>query len=451
VIRDFGRAELGVTGPDGSFDLDVDSNPVFLVASLEHGEIGVDAWGDRFFRSILQVRPLDRMLAPAELGSDDSDGDGIPDAVIRGFEGDDLVALLNGDTKEDAYVERAWWLQCYHHALRMIRFAGATLQDFGIGPEYLPLLPLRIHPTTLDGVQSYAGPGPASDGFATVISSTTMNVRKDDDGFWVSEEVLPTALLHEVAHHVIHHVTGYGEVELTGVEEGVADALVGYSTGRREIGYLSLTRPGGAGFRLGEDDSFREPGRADVGNAFWRMRESLLLSGGASDWNEDAAAGILFQWLAWNRVRERDDLVFDLSDLLIEELLAADAILYGPEGTMRHGDSHEKAIIDAFRGARFFDAPFVRGDSNVDERVNLSDAVTTLNFLFGGETSLHVCKNAMDADSSGNVDLTDAVVTLNHLFLGGLPPRSPFPECGLHADPPGHGGNLGCFDYTCPR
>ena len=72
---------------------------------------------------------------------------------------------------------------------------------------------------------------------------------------------------------------------------------------------------------------------------------------------------------------------------------------------------------------------FVRGDSNADGNVNLTDAVFTLNHLFlsGLEPS---CLDATDTNDTGKVDLTDAIYTLNHLFLGGPAPEQPFPTCG---------------------
>ncbi len=74
---------------------------------------------------------------------------------------------------------------------------------------------------------------------------------------------------------------------------------------------------------------------------------------------------------------------------------------------------------------------FRRGDSNSDGRVDLSDAIFTLNYLFlGGEGP--GCLDAADSDDSGSVDITDAIATLNYLFLGGPAPPDPGPaECGL--------------------
>jgi len=278
------------------------------------------------------------------------------------------------------------------------------------------------------------------------------------DQDWILEDSVPTVLRHEVGHHVLRHLTGYGEVELEGIEDGLADALVGYTTGLCQIGYREPGQPSPIGFCLGEQDAFRTPARADVGNAFWRLRE-LLAEEARRDPDpeddplhpKDMALGILLHWLAMNRVPARDQRVFDLSDDLLDQLLEVDRMLYGENGFIRPDKSHEELVVDAFRGRRLFDAPFVRGDSNVDRKVDISDAVSTLNFLFGGKGVTHICKNAMDADDSGDINVTDPILILNHLFRGGSPPPAPYPSCGLDPDPPGDPRNLGCFDFTCPR
>jgi hypothetical protein len=74
---------------------------------------------------------------------------------------------------------------------------------------------------------------------------------------------------------------------------------------------------------------------------------------------------------------------------------------------------------------------FRRGDSNADGVLNLSDAISTLNFLFQGRPSEPACPDASDADDNGSVSLTDAVYTVNHLFMSGAPPPAPGAEaCG---------------------
>ena len=73
--------------------------------------------------------------------------------------------------------------------------------------------------------------------------------------------------------------------------------------------------------------------------------------------------------------------------------------------------------------------PFVRGNANLDDEVDLADAVFTLNHLFLGGPLL--CRDAMDADDDGTLTLTDPVYVLQFLFRGGSAPSAPFPTAGF--------------------
>ncbi|MGQ9591777.1 MAG: hypothetical protein ACUVYA_15955 [Planctomycetota bacterium] len=61
--------------------------------------------------------------------------------------------------------------------------------------------------------------------------------------------------------------------------------------------------------------------------------------------------------------------------------------------------------------------PFIRGDSNRDGRVDVSDPVHTLRWLFlaGAEPA---CADAADANDDGAIDVSDPIAVLGHLFLG---------------------------------
>lgn len=87
---------------------------------------------------------------------------------------------------------------------------------------------------------------------------------------------------------------------------------------------------------------------------------------------------------------------------------------------------------------------FLRGDSNEDGRLDLSDGVRTLSFLFAGSVSLR-CHDAADSNDSGGLDVSDAIHTFSYLFGGGLPPPLPGPRfCG--ADPTTD--LLDCAEYS---
>lgn len=72
---------------------------------------------------------------------------------------------------------------------------------------------------------------------------------------------------------------------------------------------------------------------------------------------------------------------------------------------------------------------FLRGDHDVSGRVDFSDSIGLMRFLFLGDGAA-LCLDASDADNSGEADISDAVRILTFLFLGGCL-ASPGPEiCG---------------------
>jgi hypothetical protein len=70
---------------------------------------------------------------------------------------------------------------------------------------------------------------------------------------------------------------------------------------------------------------------------------------------------------------------------------------------------------------------FIRGDADGNCGVEITDAVFTLNFLFGGGRT-PPCLDAADADDGGSIDITDPVFSLNYLFLGSREPPAPGPH-----------------------
>jgi hypothetical protein len=82
------------------------------------------------------------------------------------------------------------------------------------------------------------------------------------------------------------------------------------------------------------------------------------------------------------------------------------------------------------------DTGFIRGDSNDDGAVDLSDASFILSTLFTSSDGPGIsCADSADTDDDGVINLTDAVRLLNFLFRGGEPPAPPFQVCG--GDPTG--------------
>ena len=105
-------------------------------------------------------------------------------------------------------------------------------------------------------------------------------------------------------------------------------------------------------------------------------------------------------------------------------------------------DADGDGVGDVCEDAR---VTFRRGDADQNARIELTDGVFVLNFLFlGGREP--TCREAADADDNGALELTDGVFVLNFLFLGGPPPRAPGPTaCG--PDPDGS-RDAGCESYT---
>ncbi len=87
---------------------------------------------------------------------------------------------------------------------------------------------------------------------------------------------------------------------------------------------------------------------------------------------------------------------------------------------------------------------FLRGDANQDGRINISDPLATLRYLF---SDLRVpCVAALDVSDDGAVQIADAISLLMYLFLSGPSPSAPFPECGYVAKPP---PGLSCDQEPC--
>jgi len=88
---------------------------------------------------------------------------------------------------------------------------------------------------------------------------------------------------------------------------------------------------------------------------------------------------------------------------------------------------------------------FIRGDTDADGEVNLTDAVTVLNALFRGSPAEPPCIDAADANADQDINISDAVYTLQYLFAGAKAPPEPFPGCGIPLD------GLGCRCYPSCR
>ncbi len=79
--------------------------------------------------------------------------------------------------------------------------------------------------------------------------------------------------------------------------------------------------------------------------------------------------------------------------------------------------------------------PFQRGNSNDDLKLNIADAIYTINWRFQNPAGpAPACEDAADANDDGVVDITDAAVTLGNLFMNEPLPTDAsnfFPACAI--------------------
>ena len=81
--------------------------------------------------------------------------------------------------------------------------------------------------------------------------------------------------------------------------------------------------------------------------------------------------------------------------------------------------------------------PFVRGEANADNNLDIADAICVLGYLFGSandscKDTVAQCLDAADANDDGVVNIADPISLLSHLFVpDSPPPLEPFPDCGL--------------------
>lgn len=87
---------------------------------------------------------------------------------------------------------------------------------------------------------------------------------------------------------------------------------------------------------------------------------------------------------------------------------------------------------------------FIRGDANDDGKVDVSDSIYSLMYLFGGGDA-PPCLAAADSNDDAQVDISDPIFTLGFLFHGTAAPPAPYPGAG---EDPKLG--LGCRESPFP-
>src|SRR6266850_850628 len=79
--------------------------------------------------------------------------------------------------------------------------------------------------------------------------------------------------------------------------------------------------------------------------------------------------------------------------------------------------------------------PFVRGDADGSQAIDITDGITIFGFLFLSNPTRLDCPSAADANGEGTLDISDGVYLLGFLFLGGTAPPAPYPACGTDPNP----------------
>lgn len=90
----------------------------------------------------------------------------------------------------------------------------------------------------------------------------------------------------------------------------------------------------------------------------------------------------------------------------------------------------------AMNGVVHVQQRFLRGDATGEGKVNVLDAVEALSFLFRS-LGRRPCEDALDANDDGRLDLSDPVFLLGFLFLRKAPLPRPYPFEGVDASDDG--------------
>jgi len=142
---------------------------------------------------------------------------------------------------------------------------------------------------------------------------------------------------------------------------------------------------------------------------------------------------------------------FDASGFLIDRAEAGDS--EGPTLSVSVPGIHSIEIVGR-SGTSFDDLKFNpisravlfrRGDSNGDEKHDLTDAVTILGCLFLGSPCMD-CPPSRDVNDDGLLNIVDPIFLLQWLFLDGAAPPPPLELCGVD-----HTADRldKCVDSTC--
>ncbi len=92
-------------------------------------------------------------------------------------------------------------------------------------------------------------------------------------------------------------------------------------------------------------------------------------------------------------------------------------------------------------------AEFQRGEVDGVRGISLTDAVQIIHFLVAGFRPWFQCQDALDVNDDGRVNITDPIVVLRFLFQAGESPAAPFQSCGPDPTPASAVG--ACTESNC--
>jgi hypothetical protein len=93
-------------------------------------------------------------------------------------------------------------------------------------------------------------------------------------------------------------------------------------------------------------------------------------------------------------------------------------------------------------GFSYTGSAFNRGDVDTNGKFELTDAIGTLLYQFGGGSI--PCLDAADVNDDGKIDLTDPILLLTYMYLAGDPPKAPFDPTGTAKGEDPTADDLGC-------
>ena len=120
-------------------------------------------------------------------------------------------------------------------------------------------------------------------------------------------------------------------------------------------------------------------------------------------------------------------------DSIVYEICTPDLLDHGDSTSVLISICYDSPCIQPQLYESYVLTPSSSGDCNHDCRINVSDAVYVINYVFSGGNAPNPCVQG-DVNCDSKVNVSDAVYIINFVFSGGKPPCNvgtvPEPTCG---------------------